>query len=382
MNLLIAPPYYPPQMGGLELAAERLAVEMAKRGHNVHVVTSDSTGRSRSLAGPSVHRLPVTIKVFNTPVSLAAYRVMRKLAEDADLIHTFGYPVFFSDISARVAAERRVPLVLEWVMDPRRITEYRENVIARGLTDFYFKIHGNTVFRRAGAIVLTCEEFRRYLVHYRLIPSPEKLHVIPRAIDTKLFTPGPIRQDIKDSSEFLILYVGRISEQKGLDILLKAFPGVLRECPNTYLVVIGPRENADYWRRIEQYLSKCGGHVRFPFGTKGAPHDQLVEYYRAADVVAFPSRYESRGMVPAEAMACGTPVVGTPVEGNEELIRQAGILVPIDDSRALEEALKRLISNPELRETLSRRGHELVSEEYDWERNADRYEAIYRDLTE
>jgi len=382
LNLLITPPYYPPHLGGLELAAERLALGMAKRGHNVHVVTSESTGGSALIDEPNVHRLPIVFKVFNTPISPAAYKAIRKLAEDADLIHTFGYPVFFSDISARVAAERKIPLVLEWVMDPRRTKVYKENVVARELTDMYFKIHGNSVFRRAGAIVLTCEDFRRYLERNQLIPSPGKLYVIPRAIDTKLFGPGPIRQDIRHDSEFLILYVGRISEQKGLDILLRAFPGVLREYPNTCLVVIGPCDNANYWRRIEQYLSKCGGHVRFPFGTKGAPHSQLADYYRAADVVAFPSRYESRGMVPVEAMACGAPVVGTPVEGNEELIRQAGIAVPRDDSRALEEALKRLLSDPRLRETLSRRGHELISEEYDWEKNADRYEAVYRALAE
>lgn len=347
----------------------------------MHVLTTDSGGDLEGLQGDfSVLRLPVTFRIFNTPVSLAAYRAAAKLANDADLIHTYGYPVYFSDISAHMATRRGIPLVLDWAIDPRQTTPYRENVLARAMADMYFRIHGNSVFQRADAIVLNCEEFRTYLVRRRLIPSSEKLHVIPRGLDTSLFTPGPRRPELRYGSEFMILYVGRINEQKGLDILLKAFPGVLRDHPNTSLVVIGPCDNPDYMRSLEKYLYKCGGRVRFPFGTKGVPNDQLVDYYRAADVVAFPSRYESMGRVPAEAMACGTPVVGTPVGANADLIGKAGIAVERENAEGLANALRLMLSDTRLRKALGKNGVQLISETRSWKRNADQYEAMYQHL--
>jgi len=377
LNLLLVTPYYPPHFGGLEVVAYHVASEMAKRGHNIDVVTTEFKDNSEVLEqNAKIHRLSVNFKVFNTPVSLGAYKIIKKLAQGADLIHTYAYPVYFSDIAAHVAVERKIPFVLQWVVDPRQSPIYRKSLIGKIITNMYFQFHGNRVFKEASVIIVPSEQHRKHLINYQ-VPT-EKMVVIPNGIDTNLFNPNVPVCDLKydrDRFQFVVLYVGRIDEQKGLDILLKAFPEVLRRHPDTLLVVIGLCDQASYLREIHGCLGEIKGHVKF---IESISHHQLPKYYKSADVLAFPSRYESFGMVPLEAMACGTPVVGTPVGVVANLIRRAGVLVRKEDPENLAEALNKLLSESELRERLGKKGVELVSQKYRWEKIIDRYEAIYR----
>jgi len=376
LNLLVVTPYYPPHWGGLEVVAYHVASQMAKRGHNVNVVTSAPRCNSSILEeNVNVHRVSVSFKVFNTPLSLEAYRVCKILAEHADLIHTYAYPVYFSDISKLIAAKRGIPLVLEWVMDPRESQTYKQSLLARLVTDMYFKIHGDMVFDKASVIIVPSEQFKERVIRYGV--SKDKIQVIPCGIDTNIFSPGRLTTKLQKNTKFMILFVGRISEQKGLDILLKALPRVLKEHPDTSLIVIGLCDQMHFWRRIQKDLAMVRGHVRF---LENVTRSQLISYYRAAEVLAFPSRYESFGMVPIEAMACGTPVVGTPVGISAGIVRQAGILVNREDPENLAEALNRILSEPHLRQKLSRKSLQAVSDEYCWERIIDKYEDTYQSI--
>jgi glycosyltransferase involved in cell wall biosynthesis len=347
---------------------------MSRRGHNVDVVTSNSDGGPMIHSGDfNVHRLPVNLRVYNTPVSLQAYLTIKKLAKKVDLIHTYAYPVFFSDASCYVASRMKIPLVLDWVIDPRQSPTYRQSILARAITDLYFEVSGRRVFKKASAIVVPSVSYKKYLANHH-IPQ-EKAKVVPCGIDTDFFTPSLVLKDFTKARGFDILYVGRINDQKGFDILLQAFPFVLRKHPETTLTVIGLCDQPHFWRRIQRYLKQVEAHVRF---LGNLTSDQLRDHYRKADLLVFPSRYESFGMVPLEAMSCGTPVVGTPVGVVTDSIREAGILVRSEDSRSLAEALNKLLSNSELRAELSKKASEIVSRKYNWDEAITKYEAIYR----
>lgn len=373
MNLLLVTPYYPPHWGGLEVVSYHVANGMRLRGHEVNVLTTALYSGSAPLEDRvNVYRLPISFKIFNTPVSLNAYTTARKLAKRANLIHAYAYPVYLSDISARVATERRIPFVLEWVIDPRQAPAYKKNIIAKLITNAYFKIHGNKVFRKAACIIVPSKWHKRYLSGHN-VPE-EKIHVIPCGIDAKLFNPG-VPSLVKNDSAPMILYVGRINEQKGLDILLRAFQLILKEHPDTLLIIIGSCDQAGYWKRLQKYLIMLKDRVKFLGNVSSS---QLVHYYRSSRLVVFPSRYESFGMVVIEAMGCGTPVVGTSVGAVTDLIKKAGILVKQEDPQGLADAINQLLSDSDLRKRLGEKAVELFSRQHSWKKILDRYESIYR----
>jgi glycogen(starch) synthase len=374
MKILKATPYYPPHWGGMEVIAGFVASGLRRRGHQVKVVTTQTfNGQQENENGIDLHRVPITFRVFNTPVSVKAFGLINELAQDVDLIHAYAYPVFFSDISAYIASKIKVPFVLEWVIDPRQALVYKENMFAKFVTDFYMNIQGSRVFRKATVIITLSENYKQYLVSKGL--PQKKIETIPCGIDTQLFNPKVSPIGLGDNYEFMILYVGRISSQKGLDVLLKAFPEILREHPDTLLVIIGLCDQPDFWRKLQYYLKNVKDHVQF---LGSMPQNLLAKYYKTADLLVFPSRYESFGMVPLEASACGTPVVSSFAGAVEDATKKVAYLVENDKPSHLAKAVNYLLSNADLRKKMGWQAAELVAKEYSWETALDKYEATYK----
>jgi glycosyltransferase involved in cell wall biosynthesis len=374
LRILKATPYYPPHWGGMEVITSYVAHGLRQRGHHVKVVTTQtSKGQQEISDDPDLYRVPITFKVFNTPVSVKAYGLINRLAQGVDLIHAYAYPVFFSDVSAHVASKTKVPFVLEWTIDPRQAPAYKENMLAKIFTDSYMNVQGNRVFRKATVIITLSENYKRYLVSKGL--PQEKIEVIPCGVDTELFNPKVSPISLGDNYESLILYVGRISSQKGLDLLLEAFPEILREHPNTLLAIIGLCDQPTFWRKIQSDLRNIKSHVKF-FGSMS--QDLLAKYYRTADLLVFPSRYESFAMVPLEASACGTPVVSTFAGAVEDATKKVAYLVENEKPSHLAKSVNYLLSNSDLRKKMGWQAAELVAKQYSWETALDKYEATYQ----
>jgi glycosyltransferase involved in cell wall biosynthesis len=357
----------------MEITAYRTTSGLRKRGHKVKVVTTrTSKDQQEDEEDPDLYRVPITFRVYNTPVSVKAYGLISRLAQDSDLLHAYGYPVFFTDISAHVAS-KKLPLVLEWVVDPRDAPAYRGNMLTKFLTDSYFSFYGNRVFNKARAIIVPSENYKRHLVNKGL--PQEKIEVIPCGVDTELFNPKVSSIDLKEDYEFLLLYVGRISSQKGLDLMLEAYPEILRKHPDTLLAVIGLCDQPAFMRKIRFQLRNVKSHVKL-LGT--VPRDLLARYYKTADLLVFPSRYESFGMVPIEASACGTPVVSTYAGAVEDVIRKVACLVENEKPAHLAKSINYLLSDGDLRKKMGWQAAELVTKEYSWETALDKYEVTYK----
>lgn len=170
------------------------------------------------------------------------------------------------------------------------------------------------------------------------------LAVVPNGVDSTRFRPLPPRHD--DAA--VVLFVGRLVAQKGVDILLRAFAAVLTRLPQARLVVAGDGDQALYLQRLARYLGVMS-RVEFVGWQSG---EDLVRCYGRADVVAMPSRYEPFGLVALEAMSCGRPVVATRTGGLAEVIDdgRTGILVPAGDHLRFAQALVRLLTDDQARE--------------------------------
>jgi glycosyltransferase involved in cell wall biosynthesis len=172
----------------------------------------------------------------------------------------------------------------------------------------------------------------------------------------------------------LVGIVGRLVAQKAHEQFLAAMADVVRAVPAAQALVVG-----DGPRRAElealAAASGLGGHVTFT----GARRDAraLIERF---DVLVFSSRWEGLSIAALEALAAGTPVVSTDVEGMRELLAGgAGSLVPLGSADALASAVVELLRSPELRAGMGAAGRELVARRYAPDAMRDAYLALYRD---
>jgi glycosyltransferase involved in cell wall biosynthesis len=213
-------------------------------------------------------------------------------------------------------------------------------------------------------------------LHEELGIPRRKLHVIPNAVDAGRFAAGvgePVRRELEPGDRSLVLAVGRLHEQKGHDVLLRAAADVTDAC--FALAGDGPER-----ARLERLAAELGiaDRVRF-LGTRNDVPDLLA----AADVVVLPSRYEGLPLSLLEAMAAGVPVVASRIPGNDELVedRRTGVLVAPGDAAALAEALRQLLADPARRAALAEQGRKQVADRYTARAVADRVMEQYELLT-
>lgn len=194
--------------------------------------------------------------------------------------------------------------------------------------------------------------------------------VIPNGVDTHRYRPqdGRARSD----ADTLVVCVGRLCRQKGQDVLLDAWPAVVEQVPGARLVLVGDGPDAEALRE------RAPASVEFA----GAAAD-AAPWYRAADVVVLPSRWEGMALAPLEAMACGRPVVVTDVDGARESLPPgcaAHCLVPPESPQALARTLTTLLHDPSLRESLGATGRAHVLAAHDVRHATEAVACVYREL--
>ncbi|QKW07424.1 glycosyltransferase family 4 protein [Streptomyces sp. NA04227] len=215
--------------------------------------------------------------------------------------------------------------------------------------------------------------------------------VIPNGVDTDLFSPGPAalpapgplaaggpaaaRRPV-DAPGPLVVCVGRLCRQKGQDVLLAAWPRVLRELPGARLVLVGEGPEPEE-RRLRDAAASLAS-VSF----QGAVSDP-APWYRAADLVVLPSRWEGMALAPMEAMACARAVVVTDVGGSRESLPPGHVpycLVPPEDPGALARAVVGVLADARLRDALALAGRRHVLRSHDVRRTAEQFAELYREL--
>ena len=217
----------------------------------------------------------------------------------------------------------------------------------------------------------------------------DKVCTVPPGVDLTLFHSGDqatARREFGLSPDDRIIFsAGRIDPIKGFDTLLHAIARLKDLGQSPTLVIAGGELDTDgeptgALADLGKQAAALGvrSMVRF---VGSQPHDRLAVYYRAVDVVAVPSRYESFGLVAIEAMASGTPVVASNVGGLRFTVEndRSGYLVPHSDPDALAEATGRILSDDDLRQRLST-GALHRAEQFSWITVGERIQRMYARL--
>jgi glycosyltransferase involved in cell wall biosynthesis len=195
--------------------------------------------------------------------------------------------------------------------------------------------------------------------------------VVPNGVDLECFCSLPGSQTGR-----MILFVGRLVQQKGVDVLLRAFAAVLRKCPEVRLVIAG-----DGYQRL--YLERLSRHLGLPpsvefVGWQTGP--ALTRLYQNAGIVVVPSIYEPFGLVALEAMACGRPVVASRTGGLAEVVTDGniGYLVPPADHLSLAQRMAQLLLEPARAAAMGQAARQEALR-YSWEHIAELTRGLYHD---
>jgi glycosyltransferase involved in cell wall biosynthesis len=206
----------------------------------------------------------------------------------------------------------------------------------------------------------------------RLGVPPWKREVIPDGVDTSRFAP------IQDGErEDVILFVGSLIERKGAKYLLAAIPEVFRSLPQYRLVLIGdgPQDHM-----LKALAEESGSSDRISF-LGFQPQEEVRRWMQRARLLVLPSLEEGLGVVLLEALACGTPVVASRVDGIPEVITpEAGVLVPPANAAALGQAIRSVLESQLAWAEMSRLARERAVSLYDWDHIAAQWIALYRSM--
>ncbi len=342
-------------MGGMERHIGILTRALAARGHDVTVFCYDPSGLTspRLVDGVHVEPIPTLASISSQSIAPQLIRRCRELARERpfDIVHQH-WPDPFAHVAATLIPGRPAHVV-SWHCDIVR---------QRLLRPIYRAIAPRLLVKPDALIGATLAHLQSEQIP--CFAPPERCHVIPYSIDITPFTLSTAQ--LKATAELrkqygggpLIFSLGRHVYYKGFEVLIRAMAHV----PATLLLGgEGPLTS-----QLRQLSNATNARVFF---LGKIPESELPLYYHAADIFCLPSiaQTEAFGLVQAEAMACGKPLVNTNLQnGVNELAPDTvcAITVPPHDELALANALTRLIENPTLAARLGAAGYERISTQY------------------
>jgi glycogen(starch) synthase len=208
----------------------------------------------------------------------------------------------------------------------------------------------------------------------------DKIAIIPNGTDPDVFDfeydNRPMRSRYAREHEQIILYVGRMVREKGVQVLLDAAPRILAERPGTQFLMVGTGYYLEDLKK-QAWQSGVGENCHF-LGYVGDA--ELLELYKCADVVCIPSLYEPFGIVALEGMAAKVPVVTSDVGGLKDFVENmvTGVTTYAGDAGSLAWGLLQVLRNPELANRLRQDAYDKVKHVYNWKVIASRTFEVYR----
>ena len=385
--LKVVQAYYPFQeMGGPVVKVRALARALAQRGHQVTVLSSDlgfASGKDFKIkiesckwgwrfeeSGVEAIYLPVFGHYRTLTVNPRVVGFCRASLRRFDLIHFYGlYDMLGPAVSYFCRRQG-----IRYVIEPMGM--YRPIDRSLRLKRLWHASLGRAFVRHAAQIVTTSEIEQQQLVEDGVPRS--KVVVRYNGIDPDSYQPLPQRGKFRAKwgippDEPLILFLSRLIPRKGADILIQAFAEICSASGR--LVIAGPEGERGY----RSYLEKCAREsgVADRVLLTGPLYDEDKRAAMAdADVFALPSRYENFANAPAEAMACGVPVIITDACGIRTLVEgRTGLVIP-PEKAALIEALRKMISDKALYARF-KEGCRQIAGQLSWDRLAEQMEGHY-----
>jgi glycosyltransferase involved in cell wall biosynthesis len=364
MRIVFLVSLFPPKwLAGTEIATYNIAKHLARRGHEVHIITRHDEGLPKEALeeGFCIHRISIPKIKFVRLYVLKELLLIKRL--NPDIVHAQSIWRGLACVLAKKLF--RIPYVV-W---------------GRG-SDVYlpWRFKGpisKLVLNNANALIALTEHMKRKMCEL-LGRERSDVFVIPNGIDLDHFdghAKGITQNSLKSRDEKVVLYVGRLEPVKGVKYLVKAMK-ILRDggLRNVKLLIVGDGTER---RLLEELVRKYDLEDCVVFAGK-VPHNEIPAFMASADMFVLPSLSEGFPGVALEAMAMGLPVVATKVGGLPEIIKDGenGFLVEPRNPAEIAEKCALLLTDDELRARISRNNRE-KAKNYSWERVVEKLEEVY-----
>ncbi|MBW6389981.1 glycosyltransferase [Billgrantia antri] len=340
MNVLMFTNTYAPIVGGVSESVQRLKAQLQLAGHEVLIVAPRLEGQP--LGEDDVVRV-VAMQHFNgsdfsLPVPIPGQLIEAVEAFDPDVVHSH-HPFLLGDTAARVADTYGLPLVFTHHTLYEHYTHYVPG--DSPLMQRFAKALATEYSHMCDEVIAPSASIRDMLIERGANAS---ISVVPSGVDVARFATGNAqawreRLGIPKGS-YVIGHLGRLAREKNLLFLTESVGRALRRLPEAHFLVVGSGDAREAMQNLAEELG-IAERVHFTGSLQGPT---LVDAYHAMDVFAFASHSETQGMVIAEAMATGLPVVAVDAPGVREMIidERNGRLLARDDAEAMAQALVEL----------------------------------------
>jgi glycosyltransferase involved in cell wall biosynthesis len=390
-----------PSTGGPVEACLGLCRELAKRGHNVSIYTTNfghaGTGRATDLDCPldvPVYDNGVQIRFFagrgrgRYSLSLPLLRALRLAIPTVDIVHIHSMYLFHSTVGAYLCRRFHVPYIIKphGTLDPYLRRRHR---VRKWLHEILVERQS---FRGAAAIQFTAAEEMALAtsssVGKRLFEGAVGAIVPNGVVIPEAFERGGPEANIEGLlqrfpelfGKRIVLFLGRINFKKGLDILAAAFAQICKKRENAHLLIAGP-DNEGYELRVREWLraENVLHRVTFAGMLTGAYKNAA---FRVSQIFVLPSYSENFGIAVVEAMAHGLPViVSDRVNIWREIADAAAGLVVRCDAAELATALSTLLDDSKLRKSMGGRGRQLSEQSFTWPIAAQQMVSLYERIS-
>jgi len=378
-------PYYFPSIGGVESVVKYTSEELVKRGHSVHVITSnrDHNNRlkkniiqSKEKNGVTIHRLKSILNFGHMSFFPDCYKVL--MDEDFDIIHSHVFRHPHLEIANLVGKIKKIPVVLHGHSPFFKRGEISaKKLFYYSLYDFQAKLRFLKNINKI--IALTEFEKNRYL---NLGVQHEKIAVIPNAASDDCFqkvNPKPFLKKHNLQGKKIILFIGNLNNVKRPDLLLRALAKLIIKNPKVFLLLVGPDEGMLKEITLLAKNLKVENHYAWLGPLYGKDKLQVLS---AAKLFILPSDLDALPLVLVEAMAQGIPVIGSNAIGPSEIIDdgETGFIVRKRNVEDIVNASLKLLNNRSLYNKMGHKAKHTAENKYRVSKIVDNIEKIYYDL--
>jgi glycosyltransferase involved in cell wall biosynthesis len=343
---------FPPRLvGGISRHVEGLSNALVQMGNEVHVITLDfpKTPSYEENEGVHIHRVPVETPAtdFSSWVFLFNHFFEKRVGNivnrsgPPDILHIHDWLTVVSGVSLKHLLRR--PLIMTF-----HSTEIMRSSGKRSIgSDMISSLEWWGAYESTSVIGVS-KYMKNHVESIFNLPA-NKVKMIYNGIDLSKFKIKVDKNVIRNKlginlSDKIILAVGRLTWQKGFDILINSFPKILAEIPQAKLVIIG---NGYMRIELENLAQKNEVLDKVIFPGFVSDHE-LVSYLRSSDVLVIPSRFEPFGMVALEGMCSNIPTVVSGIEGLSEIIRDQvdGLFVDPNNLGSVAQAVLKILKDP------------------------------------
>lgn len=409
MRIVIATAVYYPMVNGVAVFSHNLAEGLAKRGHDVVVITPSRTGKNyiknegkvrvaylksvqAKVYPDQIHPVVAKRKIFGIEMPHLFYRhgfrvsvfpqiEIKKILDEfrPDVVHVqVSDPIGLSVVA--YARRNHVPVVTtehnqpEVITDPLKIPAVAKKPVNVVLSAYFRNRQSKSDF-----VTMPTKQAIENLIYANGKKFSIPIAAVSNGVDLACFGPGEAEESLYKKYKIpqnrpVVLYVGRVDPEKQVGTVIQAFWELLHKIPKALLLVVGDGVDKS---RLRKEIKKMGIDESVKFLGRVLPPD-LYELYKVGDLFVTASEIETQGIVLIEAAACGLPLVAVDKGAVAEVCQDEvnGFLCEPGNSKEISEAMVKILSDEKLRAKFSKNSLKIAAE-HDFEKTLDKFINIY-----